>query len=468
MTRATSQAASVRAGEQSAVELVRAAQEPDPWNAFPFLDPAAVARAAAIDARVVAGEDPGPLAGVPVALKLNLCHTGWPTDCASRVLAGWSAPYDATVVERLIAAGAVPVGATNMDEFGMGSSTEHSCHGPTRNPRDPERTPGGSSGGSAAAVAGGRVSIALGSDTGGSVRQPAALCGVVGFKPTYGRVSRYGLIAYGSSLDQVSVFAQDVASAALLTSLLSGHDPRDPTSSTRPAVRPAPTLRTFEGLRIGVIEQAMGEGVDEDVRALVQDAADRWRGAGAEVVPVSLPSLDHALAAYYVVAAAEASSNLGRYDGLRYGARVDGEDLAATLAAGRGAGFGDEVQRRILLGAHVLSAGYRDAWYERACRVRRLVANDFALAFMDCELLLSPTTPGPAWRLGEKLDDPLAMYAADLCTVPQNLAGLPAISVPAGTVARDGVDLPIGLQITGPAFADEVVLAAAGAWEQLR
>lgn len=459
-------ASAVRSGRVSAVELARAALGPDPDGAFLFRDPQAPARAAALDARVARGEDPGPLAGVPIALKANLCVEGWPTDCASRALAGWRAPYTATVVERLARAGAIPIGLTNMDELGMGASTEHSCHGPTRNPRDATRTPGGSSGGSAAAVARGLVPVALGSDTGGSVRQPAALCGVLGFKPTYGRVPRHGLVAFASSLDQVAVLARDGADLALVTSVISGDDPADATCHPRPPVRPSPTLRSVEGLRIGLVEEALGEGVDPDVRERVRRAADRWADAGAEVRSVSLPSLAHALPTYHVLAAAEASSNLARYDGLRYGARGQGADLAETLAAGRAA-LGPEARRRVLLGAHALSAGERGAWYDRAARVRRRVLDDFELAFTEHELLLSPTAPGPAWPLGERAQDPLAMYAADLCTVPQSLAGLPAASVPCGEVERDGVALPVGLQLTGPAFADEVVLAAARTWEAL-
>ncbi len=464
----------VRSGERSAVEVTREAlarvdERDASLSAFVHVDgEGALERAAALDARRARGEDPGPLAGVPLALKANLCLEGAPVDCASQVLAGWSAPYTASAVQRLLDAGAIPLGLANMDEFGMGSSTEHSCHGVTRHPVDPSRTPGGSSGGSAAAVAAGLVPIALGSDTGGSARQPAALCGVCAWKPTYGRVSRYGLVAFASSLDQVSPIAGDCEDLSLVASLLSEPDERDATHVDLPALEPVPRRMRLDGLAVGVIEEALGEGVDDDVRERIERAAERLAQAGCRVERVALPSLRQALATYYVVATAEASSNLARYDGMRYGPRSDGDgSLAGAIAAGRSAGFGAEVRRRVLLGTFVASEGHRQAWYEHALRVRRRIADELAHAFTEVELLLGPTSPGPAFPLGERVGDPLAMYASDLCTVPQSLAGLPAVSVPCGSVTREGVELPVGLQLTAPPFADALALAVAREWEAL-
>ena len=427
------------------------------------------ARAAAdeIDRRVAAGDDPGPLAGVPVALKDNLCTRGVPTTCSSRILEGWRPPYDATVVVRLRRAGAVVVGKTNMDEFAMGSSTENSAFGPTRNPHDPTRVPGGSSGGSAAAVAAGFATLALGSDTGGSIRQPAALCGVVGMKPTYGVVSRYGLVAFASSLDQIGPFAANVADAATLLEVIGGHDPMDSTSIAAPAPSLAGLLDDgVEGLRVGLVRELV-EGLDPDVAARLAHAAAALEAAGAKVEEVSVPAVTYGLAAYYLIAPAEASSNLARYDGVRYGLRVDPRDgagdVAAMNAATRAAGFGPEVKRRIMLGTYALSAGYYDAYYGQAQRVRTRIIWDFEAAYANYDLLLSPTAPTTAFPFGAKSENPLAMYLSDVCTIPSNLAGHPAISVPFGT-GDDG--LPVGMQLLAPALGEPVLFRAAAALER--
>ena len=423
------------------------------------------ARAAAddIDRRVAAGDAPGPMAGVPVALKDNLATRGIPTTCSSRILENWRPPYDATVVTRLRAAGAIVVGKTNMDEFAMGSSTENSAFGPTRNPHDLSRVPGGSSGGSAAAVAAGFASVALGSDTGGSIRQPAALCGVVGMKPTYGLVSRYGLVAFASSLDQIGPLAATVADAALLLDVIAGHDPADSTSIAGPAQKVTPVLdEGVEGLRIGIVRELAG-GMDADVADRVAEAAAALEAAGAKVDEVSVPALSYGLPAYYLIAPAEASSNLARYDGVRYGLRVDAPDVTAMYGATRAAGFGPEVKRRIMLGTYALSAGYYDAYYGQAQRVRTLVIQDFESAYASVDLLITPTTPSTAFPLGAKSDDPLAMYLSDTFTIPSNLAGHPAISVPFGT-GDDG--LPVGVQLLGPALAEPVLFRAAAALER--
>jgi aspartyl-tRNA(Asn)/glutamyl-tRNA(Gln) amidotransferase subunit A len=419
-------------------------------------------RAEEIDARVAAGADPGPLAGVPVALKDNLCTRGVPTTCCSRILDGWCPPYDATVVERLAAAGAVVVGKSNMDEFAMGSSTETSAFGPTRNPRDTSRVPGGSSGGSAAAVAAGFTPIALGSDTGGSVRQPAALCGVVGMKPTYGTVSRYGLVAFASSLDQVGPLAATVADAALLFDIIGGHDERDTTSLDRPAPRLASVVdQGVDGMTIGVLAEYL-EGADPAVAGRIAQAAEVLAAAGARVEEVSVPEVRLGLSAYYLIAPAEASSNLARYDGVRYGLRVDAEDTVEMNVATRSAGFGAEVKRRIMLGTYALSAGYLDAYYGQALRVRTRIIDGFAVAYERCDALLGPTAPTTAFELGAKLDDPLSMYLSDVCTIPSNLAGHPAISVPFGT-GSDG--LPVGAQVLAPALAEATMFKVAAVLE---
>ncbi|MBV8692214.1 MAG: Asp-tRNA(Asn)/Glu-tRNA(Gln) amidotransferase subunit GatA [Actinobacteria bacterium] len=420
------------------------------------------AAADAIDLRVGKREDPGPLAGVPVALKDNMCTRGVPTTCSSKILEGWRPPYDATVVERLVAAGAVIVGKTNLDEFAMGSSTENSAFGPTRNPHDPTRVPGGSSGGSAAAVAAGMAPLAIGSDTGGSIRQPAALCGVVGVKPTYGRVSRYGLIAFASSLDQIGPFATTVADAALMFEVIAGHDRRDSTSVNEPAPTVLGNLtRGVEGVRVGIISELM-EGVAPDVAARVDEAAQALTAAGAKVDSASVPAAIYGLTAYYLIAPAEASSNLARYDGVRYGLRVEKEDITETYLATRAAGFGPEVKRRIMLGTYALSAGYYDAYYVKAQRVRTLIIRDFAAAYNDFDVLLSPTAPTTAFPLGEKTGDPLTMYMSDVCTIPSNLAGDPAMSVPFGT-GDDG--LPVGVQVLAPSLQEPLMFRVAAAIE---
>jgi len=462
-------ARAVRAGERSAREVLDAHLEvidtrEGEIHAFNLVL-ADEARAAAdeIDRRVAAGDDPGPLAGVPVALKDNLCTRGIPTTCSSRILDGWRPPYDATVVERLAAAGAVTVGKTNLDEFAMGSSTENSAFGPTRNPRDPERVPGGSSGGSAAAVAAGFAPIALGSDTGGSIRQPAALCGVVGVKPTYGLVSRYGLVAFASSLDQIGPFSATVEDSALLLEVIAGHDPLDSTSIPEPVPPLVAALgEGVESLRVGLITELLGEGISPDVADRVRAAATTLEAAGAVVGEASVPAAGFGLSAYYLIAPAEASSNLARYDGVRYGLRVDAPTVAEMNEATRTAGFGDEVKRRIMLGTYALSAGYYDAYYGKALKVRTLIMRDFAAAYEQFDLLISPTSPTTAFRLGDKSEDPLSMYLNDVCTIPTNLAGHPAMSVPFGT---GDAGLPVGVQVLAPALGETTMFRAAAVLE---
>jgi|TARA_B100002003_G_scaffold35241_1_gene30629 aspartyl-tRNA(Asn)/glutamyl-tRNA(Gln) amidotransferase subunit A len=430
-----------------------------------------LARAEELDRRIADGGDPGPLAGVPVALKDNLCTRGIDTTCGSRILEGWRPPYDATAVERLAEAGAVVIGKTNCDEFAMGSSTENSAFGPTLNPLDTSRVPGGSSGGSAAAVAAGFAPLALGSDTGGSIRQPAALCGTVGVKPTYGRVSRYGLVAFGSSLDQIGPFAATVEDAALLLEVIGGHDPRDSTSIPEASPDLLGVLgQGVEGLRIGIITELMGgpdraasvEGIADDVRARVEQAAEALATAGATVEHASVPSTIYGLSAYYLIAPAEASSNLARFDGVRFGLRVDGDTAPEMNTATRTAGFGDEVKRRIMLGTYALSAGYYDAYYGRSQKVRTLIQRDFARAYETFDLLLSPTAPTTAFPVGERTDDPMMMYLADVCTIPSNLAGHPSMSVPFGT-GDDG--LPVGVQVLAPALDEATMFRAAAVLE---
>jgi aspartyl-tRNA(Asn)/glutamyl-tRNA(Gln) amidotransferase subunit A len=463
-------AAAVRSGETTAVtvleeSLARIEARDPTLHAFLLVaHEEARAVAEAVDAAVERGEDPGPLAGVPVALKDNLCWRGVPTTCGSKILEGWRPPYTATVIERVLAAGGVPVGKTNMDEFAMGSSTENSAYGPTRNPYAPSRVPGGSSGGSAVAVAAGFTPLALGSDTGGSVRQPAALSGVVGVKPTYGAVSRYGLVAFASSLDQIGPFATTVADAALLLDVIAGPDPLDSTSVPAvPMTLGAATDGGVEGMRIGVVEElADVDGVQAEVSDAVDKAARALEQAGAAVDRVSVPSTRYGISAYYLIAPAEASSNLARYDGVRYGLRVDAPDTTAMNAQTREAGFGPEVKRRIMLGTYALSAGYYDAYYGRAQRVRTLIIRDFARAYERFDALLSPTSPTTAFELGEKTDDPLTMYLSDVCTIPTPLAGHAAMSVPFGT---DAAGLPIGVQVLVDALQEPAMFRVARAVE---
>ena len=461
-------ASDVRAGRRSAREVVQealdavAARDGEVHAFLSLLTDQALTRADEVDAEVAAGRDPGPLAGVPVALKDNLCTRGSATTCASRILEGWRPPYDATVVTSLRQAGAVAVGKTNMDEFAMGSSTENSAFGPTCNPRHAGKVPGGSSGGSAAAVAAGFTPLGLGSDTGGSIRQPAALCGVVGMKPTYGRVSRYGLVAFASSLDQIGPFANSVEDAALLYDVLAGHDPLDSTSLPS---TPEPVLARVhdgaEGVRVGLCRDLV-DGCASDVTARVEEAADALARAGAKVEEVSVPEFGYGLSAYYLIAPAEASSNLARYDGVRYGLRVDGDDVAAMNTATRTAGFGPEVKRRIMLGTYALSAGYYDAYYAQAQRVRTLVMQAFDRAYETFDVLLGATAPTTAFDLGAKVDDPMAMYVNDVCTIPSNLSGHPALSVPFGTGA-DG--LPVGVQVLAPAMGEALLFRVGRAVE---
>jgi len=429
--------------------------------------------AARVAGRVKAGERL-PLAGVTVAVKDNICTRAFPTTASSKILAGYTPPYDATVVERLERAGALIVGKTNLDEFAMGSSTENSAFGATRNPWAPDRVPGGSSGGSAAAVAARSALLALGSDTGGSIRQPAALCGIVGMKPTYGLVSRYGLLAFASSLDQIGPFARTVADAALLLEVIAGHDERDSTSIPSPAPKFTERLDewpAFEGgrpLRIGLPSEYFSAVCEPGVRDAVMAAVERYRALGAEVVDVSLPHTDYGIATYYIVATAEASSNLARYDGVHFGHRAkDPKNIVDLYARSRGEGFGDEVKRRIFLGTFVLSSGFYDAYYLKALKVRTLMRRDFAAAFERCDVIACPTSPTVAFKAGERSMDPLLMYAADVYTVAANLAGIPGISIPCGLArpSGGGPELPVGLQLMGPAGADHLLLRVARAYE---
>ena len=468
-------AAAVRSGDRRAREVVEehlaaiAARESEVHAFNHVMADEALAAADAVDARVAAGEDPGPLAGVPIALKDNHCTRGIPTTCSSKILEGWRPPYNATVVDRLAEAGGIVIGKTNLDEFAMGSSTENSAFGPTRNPRDLSRVPGGSSGGSAAAVAAGFAPLSLGSDTGGSIRQPAALCGVVGVKPTYGRVSRYGLIAFASSLDQIGPFAGSVDDAALLLEAIWGHDPLDSTSIPEApealASRSDEARSDVRGLRIGIVSELTDvDGVQPEVKDAVERAALGLEAAGASVERVSVPSCVYGLSAYYLIAPAEASSNLARYDGVRYGLRVDAPDVADMNAQTRAAGFGAEVKRRIMLGTYALSAGYYDAYYGKAQKVRSLIIRDFATVYERFDVLLSPTSPTVAFELGAKTADPLSMYLSDVCTIPSNLAGHASMTVPFGTGADD---LPVGVQVLAPALGEATMFRVARAVEGL-
>ncbi len=450
----------VSAEEVTRVYLDRIARFEPTVDAFlAVLADRATAQARGLDARLAQGQPAPALAGVPVVVKDVLHLAGVPTTCGSRILEGYLPPFTATAVARLEAAGAVILGKSNLDEFAMGSSTENSAFKPTRNPWDTDRVPGGSSGGSAAAVAAGMAPLALGTDTGGSVRQPAALCGVVGLKPTYGRVSRYGLVAFASSLDQIGPLARTVEDVALAASVICAWDPKDATSAQVPVPDWISGLGDeISGLRVGVPWGFLGDGIDPAVLASFREAIEVLRGAGARVVEIGLPHAAHAIATYYIVATAEASSNLARYDGVRYGPRAgDLRGLQQMYGDTRDRGFGAEVKRRIILGTFVLSAGYCDAYYLRAQKVRALIRSDFERAFEVCDLVATPTTPTPAFRLGEKTDDPLQMYLADVLTVPANLAGIPALSVPCGLVNG----LPVGLQLLGRAF-DEAILFRTG------
>jgi aspartyl-tRNA(Asn)/glutamyl-tRNA(Gln) amidotransferase subunit A len=461
-------ATSARAVAESSLDAAKSLNEE--LNAFLQIDrEGALRRAEALDddgeAYSQESSRGAGLRGIPVAIKDNICVRGMQATCGSRILAGYHPPYDATVIGRLLGAGAVIIGKTNCDEFAMGSSNENSAYGPVRNPWDTERVPGGSSGGSAAAVAARVVPAALGSETGGSVRQPAALCGIVGLKPTYGRVSRYGLVAFGSSLDQVSVFGLTVRDAAVITACIAGRDERDATTAEVPVPDYAAELSGgARGARIGVPRALFGEGLDPDVRVRVEAAIDAYRELGAEIVDVELPHANYSIAVYYIIATAEASSNLARYDGVRYGYRTeDPEDLREMYKRTREEGFGAEVKRRIMLGTYVLSSGYYDAYYLKAQQVRTLIKRDFLEAFGRCDAVLTPTSPTPAFRLGEKTDDPLSMYLSDIYTCMANLAGVPGISVPCGLSTQG---LPVGFQLMGPHWGESTLFRLAHAYEQ--
>jgi aspartyl-tRNA(Asn)/glutamyl-tRNA(Gln) amidotransferase subunit A len=462
-------ASDIASGKTSAVEvleqhLARITERESEINAFNLVTTEqARATAQQVDADIKSGKPVGALAGVPVALKDNMCTRGIETTCSSKILEGWKPPYNATVVTRLQQAGAVMVGKTNLDEFAMGSSTENSAFGPTKNPLDTSRVPGGSSGGSAAAVAAGFAAASLGSDTGGSIRQPASLCGLVGVKPTYGLVSRQGIVAFASSLDQVGPFTHTVADAALMMEVIGGHDPLDSTSLPQPMPSLTSVLgQGVKGMRIGRLTD-MPDGCEPEVLARMDAAYVALQAAGATIVDVSLPSLSYCLTAYYLVAPAEASSNLARYDGVRYGMRVETGDLHSMYGATRAAGFGAEVKRRIMLGTYALSAGYFDAYYGKALKVRRLIANDFAAAYEMCDVILTPTSPTVAFSLGDKTSDPLTMYLCDIFTIPTNLAGHAAMSVPFGTGAHN---MPVGVQVLAPALGEQTMFRVAAELER--
>ena len=476
---AAAMAAALESGETTSVELTQAhldriAAVDGDVHAFLHVDvEGALAQARASDERRAAGQAQHLLDGVPIAVKDVLATEGLPTTCGSKILDGWIPPYDATVVARLKAAGLPILGKTNMDEFAMGSSTEHSAYGPTHNPWDLERIPGGSGGGSAAAVAAFEAPLAIGTDTGGSIRQPGAVTGTVGVKPTYGSISRYGLVAMANSLDQAGPVTRTVLDSALLHDLIGGHDPRDSTSIDRPLPPLVDAARRglagdIKGLRVGVIKELGGEGYQAGVQARFDESLELLVGAGAEVVEVSCPNFLHALAAYYLIMPSEASSNLARFDAMRYGLRVtpDGDPSAEqVMRATRDAGFGDEVKRRIIIGTYALSSGYYDAYYGQAQKVRTLISRDFDTAFAAADVLVSPTAPTTAFKIGEKLDDPVSMYLNDVATIPANLAGVPGISLPAGLAAEDG--LPVGFQILAPALADDRVYRVGAALEAL-
>jgi aspartyl-tRNA(Asn)/glutamyl-tRNA(Gln) amidotransferase subunit A len=460
-----------KSGEASARTIseafLKSIEDRDPKiKAFMHVDPQHVLQQAdAVDAKRKAGQAVGSLAGVPIAIKDVLCTKGIPTTCSSKILKNFVPPYDAHVIERLKAADAVLLGKTNMDEFAMGSSTENSAYFTTRNPWDTDRIPGGSSGGSAASVAACEAPLSLGTDTGGSIRQPAALCGIVGVKPTYGRVSRYGLIAFASSLDQVGPFTHDVTDAALLMEVIAGHDLRDSTSIDKPVPAYTQTLnQKVEGLRIGVPKEFFDAGLDPEVEKVTRAALSEYQKLGAKLVDVSLPhGAQYAVAVYYIVATAECSSNLARFDGMHYGHRTATKtDLISTYAKSRGEAFGAEVQRRIMLGTYALSSGYKDAYYLKALKVRRLILNDFNKAFENCDVIMGPTSPSAAFKIGEKSDNPLAMYLSDIYTISCNLAGIAGMSIPCGFT---GTGLPIGLQLLSPTFDEERMFRIARMYE---
>jgi aspartyl-tRNA(Asn)/glutamyl-tRNA(Gln) amidotransferase subunit A len=453
-----------RAAVESSLDA--AEQLNEPLNAFLQIDRAgALRRAEEIDAaRGTAGESNGALAGIPIAIKDNICVRGLQTSCGSRILGPYQAPYDATAIQRLNDAGAVIIGKTNCDEFAMGSSNENSAFGPVRNPWDTERVPGGSSGGSAAAVASRIVPVALGSETGGSVRQPASLCGVVGLKPTYGRISRYGLVAFGSSLDQIGIFGSNARDVGAVLNVVAGRDAHDATTADVEVPDYAAEIaRGVQGTRIGVPRELFGEGLDAEVRAAVESTIEAYRELGAEIVEIELPHAKYCIAVYYIIATAEASSNLARYDGVRYGFRAEeAPELREMYRKTRDEGFGPEVKRRIMLGTYVLSSGYYEAYYRKAQQVRSLIKRDFQEAFKECDAILTPTTPTPAFLLGEKTDDPLSMYLNDIYTCTANLAGIPGISIPCGL---SGMGLPIGFQLMGPYWSEGALLRLANAYE---
>ena len=460
----------LRSGELTAVQAAEAylasIRENDPSiRAYlSVLNDHALEQAAETDRRRARGETLSPLAGVPVGIKDNICTKGVTTTCASRMLEQFVPPYSAHVIEKLEEAGAVTLGKLNMDEFAMGSSTENSFFQITHNPRDPSRVPGGSSGGSAAAVAANEAAFALGSDTGGSIRQPAAFCGVVGMKPTYGTVSRYGLVAFASSLDQIGPLTRDVADSAMVMDCIAGHDSRDSTSIRMDKLPYASQLgQDIRGIKIALPEEFFGEGLSEDVRKGIQLAARRFQDLGAEIVRVSMPALTHALPAYYIISSAEASSNLARFDGIRYGYRSpDYEDITSLYKNSRSEGFGEEVKRRIMLGTFALSSGYYDAYYKKALQVRTLITRDYSRIFAACDCILSPVAPTTAYKIGEKTANPLEMYLGDIYTVPVNIAGLPGLSMPCAA-ASDG--MPVGMQLIGPAFSEPLLYRVGYAYE---
>ena len=463
----------IKAKQYSAVEVAQAhldrISDVDPkLNAFLHVDSAgALAQAKAVDEKLAAGKKLGPLAGVPVAVKDIFTQKDIPTTCGSKILENWRPPYDSTVVTRMKQAGMVLLGKVNMDEFAMGSSTETSAYGPTTNPWDLTRIPGGSSGGSSAAVAGFLAPLAVGTDTGGSIRQPAAVTGTVGVKPTYGGISRYGIVALASSLDQAGPFARTVLDAAMLHQAIAGHDPMDSTSINQPVPDfvAAANQKDIAGMKIGIVKEFSGDGYQPGVLNRFNEAVELLRGMGAQIIELSCPSFNYALAAYYLIQPSECSSNLARFDGMRYGLRIDDgkSSVEQVMAATRAAGFGAEVKRRIIIGTYALSSGYYDAYYGSAQKVRRLIAADFATAFNQVDVLISPTSPVTAFKIGEKIDDPMAMYLNDICTIPVNLAGVGGMSIPIGLADED--NLPAGLQIMAPVMQDDRMYRVGGALE---